>query len=333
MDRPPEQTVFSLSDDVPEPQDFADAHALSDGKADVSQTVLARGAVGELCSVRKLSKRGAVLHTNTPVVLNQHLSFELMNGRAISGTVSWVRGSEVILRFADDLDVLGVIAAELVSQPGERRRMPRVELRGAVRLHLGPRVVNAGLVDLSQGGVKLALREALEVGTPLTLSLSGFRPLPATVRWWVGGHAGLLFDEELGWQEMMPWLRSQSTPASAAAARTLEPRLPSNEALAAGDPQPTRGPADMSPVVELNIPARIREGAERWNVSVIAITTTHATFESYTRPRFGTLISIALPGLSGWPAKVTSVDGDRWTCEFAQRLHPAVLDRMLANGR
>lgn len=319
MDRPAEQTVFSLSDQMPEPLAAERVAVDRDGA-----TVLARGAVGELCSVRKLSRRGAVLHTTALVAVGQHLSFELMNGRAISGTVSWVRGSEVILRFATDLDVLGVIAAELVSQPGERRRMPRVELGGAVRLHIGPRMVNAGLVDLSQGGVKLSAREVLEPGVSLKLALSGFRKLPAKVRWCEGGHIGLIFDEELGWQEMMPWLRAQS-----AIARTLAPRL-------AADPPPTpeaRRSGDVSPVVELNIPARIREGAMRWDVAVVAMTTTHATFDSYTRPRFGTLISIALPGLTGWPAKVTSVEGDRWTCEFAQALHPAVLDRMLSAPR
>ena len=36
-----------------------------------------------------------------------------------------------------------------------------------------------------------------------------------------------------------------------------------------------------------------------------------------------------LPGLEGWPARITSVDGYRFTCEFTQPLHPAVLERVL----
>ena len=317
MDRSPEPTIFSLSDEVPEPQGFAAYEAAFDGQAEGA--VLARGAVGELCSVRKLSRRGAVLHTDTPVSVGQHLSFELMNGRAIGGTVSWVRGTEVILRFAADLDVLGVVAAELASQPGERRRMPRIELDGVARLRIGPRVVDAALVDISPGGVKLALGAALDPGAAATLELPGFRPLAATLRWCEGGRAGLLFDRELGWQEMMPWLRARpvaSTPRTAPA-----PSTPSAPAAA------------LAPSVELNIPARIREGATRWNVAVVAISPTHATFESFTRPRFGTLISIVLPGLQGTPARVTGMEGDRWTCEFAAPLHPAVVDRMRAGGR
>lgn len=306
VDDTPERTVFSLSDEVPAPLDFADSATPSE--------VLARGAVGELCSVRKLSKRGAVLHLGSPVEIGQHLGFELMNGRQISGTVSWVHGSEVILRFSQDLDVLGVIAAELVSQPGERRRLPRVELQTPVKLQIGPRVVNATVIDVSQGGLKIALREHLDTDTPLTVALTGFRQLPSTVRWCEGGFAGVNFDEELSWQEIMPWLRGRS----AAPARVLAPALPDV------------APPPSSPSVELNIPAKIREGMERWNVAVMAITTTHVEFESFTRPRFGTLISVSLPGLPSWPGRVASVEGDRWKCEFAQPLHPAVLERMLA---
>lgn len=239
MDDAGEQTVFSLSSEVPEPLDFA---ATTTGAAG---SVLARGAVGELCSVRKLSRRGAVLHLDSPVAIGQFLDFELMNGRRISGTVSWVRGSEVILRFADDLDVLGVIAAELVSQPGERRRLPRVELQSAVRLQIGPRVVDAGLVDVSQGGLETSLREHVEAGTALVVALPGFRTLPAVVRWSEGGFAGLGFDEELSWQEMMPWLRARS----ATAPRVLA------AALAPVDAVPPFGLPALGPSVELNIPA------------------------------------------------------------------------------
>ena len=317
MERLAEHTVFSLSERVPDPS-VHDSPASGDHN---DGTVLARGAVGELCSVRKLSKRGAVLHTDTPVAVGQHLSFELMNGRTVAGTVSWVRGSEVILRFAEDLDVLGVIAAELVSQSGERRRMPRVELELPVRLSVGPRILNARTADLSQGGLKALLREELAVGTALDIAMPDFRALCGRVRWCEGGRVGLLFDEPLSWQEMMPWLRARTAPP-AAATRTLTPAIPG------AAPAAPAGPAS----VELNIPARIRDRGERWAVAVMAITTTGVEFTSYTRPRFGSLISVSLPGLPSWPGRVVSADGDRWTCAFDRPLHPAVLAQMLAKS-
>jgi len=317
MDATPEPTIFSLSDALPAPDASAEGRNVAPDHA-----VLVKGAVGALCSVRKLSRRGAVLHLDSPVQVGQFLSFELMNGRGISGTVSWCNGTEVILRFGDDLDVLGVIANELVSQPGERRRMPRVELHCPLILHIGPRIIHASTVDLSQGGAKIAVNEQLATGTELVVMIDGFRPIDAEVRWNDDGAAGLSFKEELSWQEMMPRLRAL-TRGSAQAARPL------NAVLSAGWESPSRDLQIYAPTVELNIPARIREGAERWSVTVVNISIRHVEFVSYTRPRPGALISITLPGIEGWPARVMGVDGDRWTCEFAHALHPAVLDRMV----
>lgn len=317
MDYSGEATVYSLADGVPTP--------MRDGEA-ATGAIPARGTVGDLCSVRKLSRRGAVLHVEAPVQVGHYLSFELMDGRQIGGTVAWASGSEVVLRFDEDLDVLAVIANDLVSQPGERRRMPRVELRCPVTLRSGSRVIHTHTADLSQGGAKIELHEALAVGREISLALADLHPVEGEIRWTEGGFAGVTFAEELSWQEMMPWLRGV-TRRLADAAKPISAALPDQPAWES--PLAEAMPA-MSPTVALNIPARIREGAERWSVTVVAISTREVEFESYTRPRAGALISIMLPGLEGWPARVTSVSGDRWTCEFAHPLHPAVLDKVLA---
>ena len=43
----------------------------------------------------------------------------------------------------------------------------------------------------------------------------------------------------------------------------------------------------------------------------------------------GSLLWIVLPGLEGWPARIVTVEGYRYACEFTQPLHPAVLERIL----
>ena len=52
-------------------------------------------------------------------------------------------------------------------------------------------------------------------------------------------------------------------------------------------------------------------------------------FDSFAALRIGSLLWIVLPGLEGWPARIVSVEGYRFTCEFTQPLHPAVLERVL----
>jgi hypothetical protein len=43
----------------------------------------------------------------------------------------------------------------------------------------------------------------------------------------------------------------------------------------------------------------------------------------------GSMLWIVLPGLEGWPARITGNEGYRFICEFTQPLHPAVLERVL----
>jgi hypothetical protein len=74
----------------------------------------------------------------------------------------------------------------------------------------------------------------------------------------------------------------------------------------------------------------VREGTRRWSIDVSTLTTRSVEFECYAALLHGTLLWIVLPGLEGWPARIVDIDGYRFTCEFTQPLHPAVLERVLA---
>lgn len=298
-------------------------------EAGIPQSGDAMGAarVGELCSVRKLSPGGAILHVGEPVEIGQTFDFELMDGTRLSGTVEARDGCAVTVRFAEELDVLAIIARDLANQPGERRRLPRVEVRSRVQIEIGTRSWDGATGNLSQGGLSVALCDPPPVGMRAVVRLADFRPIDAMVRWSASGQTGFAFDEEVPWQELMPWLRARARLNAAARPQPRAEPLPDRPPLAA-----LRSEEPVSSI-DLNIPARVREGLERWNVSVMEITATQIAFQSFTSPRFGTLLWVTLPGLEGWPARVTSGQGERWVCEFTQKLHPAVLERVLAAGR
>ena len=74
----------------------------------------------------------------------------------------------------------------------------------------------------------------------------------------------------------------------------------------------------------------MREGTRRWSIEVAAITTRSVAFDSFAALQLGSLLWVVLPGLEGWPARIVSVEGYRFNCEFTQPLHPAVLERILA---
>ena len=321
----PLDTVYSLTGEVPPieatPED-AEASVFQPGE-------LVLGSVREVCLIRKISAAGAILHADIPLEEGGRLELELGTGEHLDGTIAWRRGSELGLRFDEPIDVLPILARNLVSQPGERRRMPRVEVFCAGRLDLETGPVLVTIRDIAQGGAKIEGPISLQPEDRVVLTPEGLRPVNGIVRWSSGKLAGLAFEPELEWQELMPWFRMRSVMPSAdfGAAPAPEPTLP----IVPGAPQPREAEAPGG--VHLNLAARVREGTRRWNIDVSSLTARTVEFDCYSALRLGSLLWIVLPGLEGWPARIVSIDGYRFTCEFTQALHPAVLERILASAK
>jgi hypothetical protein len=310
-------TVYSLTGDLPPTEaadDEADPSLLQPG-------ALVSGSIRQLCLVRKIAAGGAILHADIPVEVGRRLELELETGEHLDGHIAWQRGSELALRFDEPIDVLPILARTLVMQPGERRRMPRVEVACPARLEVGPRNLLVTVRDISQGGAKIESPFPVAPEQVVVLTPEGLQPLTGKVVWADGRLAGLNFEPEIDWQALMPWLRARrDLPAMPSAAPEPE--------RAAGAP----GPMDHGSVL-MNLPARVREGTRRWSIDVTALTARTVEFDCFAALRLGTLLWIVLPGLEGWPARIVAIDGYRFTCEFTQPLHPAVLERILAQAK
>jgi hypothetical protein len=313
------ETIYSLSGDVPT------ADVGRDGGDDIAlwPGALTSGSVRRACSIRKLSAGGAILHCDHDVEIGELLELELMNGEHLAGRVVWRRGGEVGLSFDSQIDVFAIIAQDIVSQPGERRRMPRVELVCPALLDVDGRTQAVTTRDVSQGGVKLDVPFPLAAEQKVTVTLEGLRPVEGVVRWAAGTLAGIAFLPELRWQELMLWLKERRKDAFQHATAPFAPPPPSADVPA----------QEIDQGIALNLPARVREGTRRWQIDVASITTRSVAFDSFAALRIGSLLWIVLPGLEGWPARIVSVEGYRYNCEFTQPLHPAVLERVLALAR
>ncbi len=307
-------TVYSLSGEVPA------TDLIDDPGAAFEPASVALGSVRQVCQIRKISAGGAVLHTDLPIEEGHRLELELDNGDHLDGEVVWARGGEVGLRFDQRIDIFPVIARNLAGQPGERRRLPRIELACPALLESDGRAELVTTRDIAQGGVKLETPFPLAPEMRVVVTPDGLEPISGVVRWSRGRLAGIAFDREFGWQQLMPWLRGRSQ------APATDFHAPIEAAAA---------PAQYAdePCVQLNLHARVREGLHRWTIDVESLTSRSIAFESFAPLRLGTLLWVALPGLEGWPARIVGNDGYRFTCEFTQPLHPAVLERILAAGR
>ena len=308
-------TVYSLSESMP-PQDAAGAE--SHGELQAGSLIV--GSIRELCLVRKIAAGGAILHTQMPLNLDERIELDLATGEQIAGTVAWRRGPEVGLRFEKPIDILPILARNLAGQPGERRRMPRVELSCRGRIKAGSRDTLVRLRDLSQGGARIESHVPFAAGEEIELQVEGLPLIAGSVRWAEGGVAGLAFDPELEWQALMPWLRARL------AARPSRPDVPPAVAPSQEEKAEESGPGS----VQLNLAARVREGTRRWGIEVTGLTVRHVQFNCYSPLPLGTLLWVVLPGLEGWPARIVTIEGYGFTAEFTQALHPAVLERILA---
>ena len=314
----PLDTVYSLSGGVPPIEatvEEADASVLQPGSVVV-------GSIRQVCLIRKISAGGAVLHADLPVEEGRRLELELETGEHLDGSIAWRRGSELGLRFDEPIDVLPILARNLVSQPGERRRMPRVEVFCPARLDLETRSVLVTIRDIAQGGAKIEGPFDLKTDERVVLTPDGLRGIPCAVRWVAGNVAGLIFEPELAWQELMPWFSARRHAPTADFGAPPPAPAPSDVGAPADVPQPGG--------VQLNLAARVREGTRRWSIDVASLSARTVEFDCFAALRLGTLLWIVLPGLEGWPARIVAVDGYRFTCEFTQPLHPAVLERILA---
>jgi hypothetical protein len=314
-------TIYSLSGEVPAALgagEVQDDGALREG-------ALTSGSVKRACWVRKVSAGGAILHCAHEVSIGERLELELLNGERLAGRVVWRSGADIGLSFDMPVDVFAIIARDIVNQPGERRRMPRVEIVSQALLETDGGTELVTTRDISQGGIKVDVPFALEPEQKVTVTLDGLHPVPGVVRWSQGNIAGIAFQPELGWQDLMLWVKEQR--------HTVGTHDPALFAARAADDSPAAPPPDIDDGIPLNLPARVRDGNRRWSIDVTSITTRSVSFDSYAALRMGALLWIVLPGLEGWPARILSVDGYRFNCEFTQPLHPAVLERILALAR
>ena len=319
-------TVFSFDHEAPAlagASDPVEPEQLDSG-------VAISGELREACFIRRLASEGAVIHCDFALEPGARLSLELENGQRLDGIVAWQTGGEAGLTFERPVDVFAIIARNMVNMPGERRRLPRIQVRCGVHLEAPGGAELAAMIDISQGGLKLETRIKVFPGEAVQVTPDGLSPIPGVVRWVEGGTAGIAFTPERNWQELMPWLKAMR--------ELVERRNAARAAQAPPPPREARHPAmarldDPEGEVHLNIPARVREGTTRWNIDILALTQQGVEFESSAPISLGAYLWVVLPGLEGWPGRILKIEGNRFSCAFTQALQEPMLQKVLAAAK
>lgn len=201
-----EETSFSIHEEVPE---FAQRRAESR-----LLTLLRVGTIiidgrRELCLIRNISALGLMLHVYSHLDEGQRVEVEMKTGQHISGCVKWVRDSTVGLAFDEAIDVMAILASQLLSQTDLKPRMPRVEVRCPATLRMGGHTYRVTTRDISQGGAKVTLDTVLPPDADIVLSMEGFHSLHGVLRWCDGDFAGLTFNAVIPWPQLVRWLKDR----------------------------------------------------------------------------------------------------------------------------
>ena len=123
----PSVTTFVMAARLPWPDDAPAADAL--GALD--PIVFYVGGERRPGAIRKISPLGTTIRGAAARSPGEEVSVELATGQRPAGTIDWVAGGEAGIRFKQPIDMVALLNRKLISQPGERRTMPRVELRCA----------------------------------------------------------------------------------------------------------------------------------------------------------------------------------------------------------
>ena len=197
-------TTFVVGDRLPWPDDGLVPQEL--GPLDAG--ILYGSGDRHECSIRRISALGATLRGELAQAPGEEVAIELVTGQRPVGTVDWVKGGETGIRFSQPVDMLALLNRKLVSQPVERRTMPRVEIRCSLYLKFGASFSAAAMRNISARGLQIEGEELPPQGTYVAVFVEGLNVPPGEVIWSKGSTAGIELFEELSWSSIMPWIRN-----------------------------------------------------------------------------------------------------------------------------
>ncbi|MEO6225808.1 MAG: PilZ domain-containing protein [Sphingomicrobium sp.] len=209
-----ESTTVSLSTMVPRPAERRGDERLSamlrSGKLTDSQ------GQEQLIRVKNLSAGGLMAITNGAPQIGETVQVEL-SAQKIPASVVWIRDDLVGLKFDQNVD-LGELLAGRKPRHGFRQRPPRLEIACTASVRVGKIYYNVDVHDISLGGMKVEPIDEYCVGKKVVVAIDSLRPIKGEVRWFSERRAGIVFDQQLNFDELAEWVGKRLELASLKAA-------------------------------------------------------------------------------------------------------------------
>jgi hypothetical protein len=203
-------TTFLMAAQLPWPDDAP----VTDVQGILEPGAIYSSGVRRECTIRKISPLGATIRDEAAAMPGEEVAIELATGQRPAGIVDWASGGEAGIRFKQPIDMVALLNRMLVSQPIERRTMPRVELRCSLGVTWGGSAAAAVLRNISASGLQIEGDGLPPRDTFVSLFIDGLIVPAGEVVWRKGDLAGIELMEELSWSSIMPWIREMGRKAA-----------------------------------------------------------------------------------------------------------------------
>jgi hypothetical protein len=161
------------------------------------------------CLVKNISQSGAKVKLYGPATVGSAVELRMGDESPLAGRIVWARDGLAGIDFDGAVEPEMVLRAAHKLAPTKRRSSPRVRAAGQVLLRSGGQIHAAALCDISTSGAKIRTSKLLEFGPSLAITLRGFPPMKAYVRWMDDAHVGLVFDDHIPVELLSEWLAEQ----------------------------------------------------------------------------------------------------------------------------
>lgn len=157
------------------------------------------------CMVRNLSKNGMKADAYAAIAVGQRVVVELSQALRVDGEIIWSDGSNVGVKFDQEVDVVAALSGT-ESIPGNtgRGRPPRLSINCTASIVTALGEFSTQVSDVSQRGLKLTV-SGVRNGDELAIRLPHHSLKKAIVRWTQDGTAGLNFIAPMKYNELAEW--------------------------------------------------------------------------------------------------------------------------------
>ena len=205
-----ESTMFSLTTQVPRPTERRTEERFI---TILPAAKLVSESANYLCRIKNISAGGLMAEVTCPLEVGAQVYIELNSEQRIPGQVVWTREGSLGIKFDQDVD-LRELLSNRAQRRGLRARPPRLQVTCGATVQIGKLYHPVEVHDISLGGMKVAINDWQCAGRDVIATIESLRPVRGRVRWYHGGHAGIVFDRPLSFEELAEWMGKRLEVAS-----------------------------------------------------------------------------------------------------------------------